>query len=44
MSAIVISLVDARRRKVKIEHLSRQVEKDLQRVLSLLRLAAEKSA
>jgi len=44
MSAIVISLVEERRRKVKIEDLSRQVEKDLQRVLSLLMLAAEKSA
>lgn len=44
MSAIVISLDDERERQVKIQRLARQVERDLQRVLSHLKLTADRRA
>lgn len=42
MSAAVISLIEERQRKRRMERLARQVEKDLERVLSLLKPSLEK--
>jgi len=41
MSAAVISFAEQRKQKKKMERLARQVEKDLQRVLSLLNRSAD---